>query len=117
MVINTIRKFSQVAVCINYKCYISIGLAFLKESILIKHVHQKRVIFVTICIFLDKGFNFQAYVCNGCHDVLMVSLNFSDNAISNINCADYCCIINRISKSGAINVLQNINLSEKSGTL
>ena len=25
--------------------------------------------------FLDKGFNFQPHVCNGCHDVLMMSMN------------------------------------------
>ena len=37
---------------------------------MIKQVHQKNLIFVTIGIFLDKGFMFQWYVCNGCHDVL-----------------------------------------------
>ena len=30
--------------------------------------------------FLDKGFNFQPYVCNGCHDVLMMSMNLRDIA-------------------------------------
>ena len=33
-----------------YKCYISIELTFLKELMLIKQVHQKSVIFVTIGI-------------------------------------------------------------------
>ena len=33
---------------VNCKCYISIELLFLKELMLIKHVHQKSVIFVTI---------------------------------------------------------------------
>ena len=33
-----------------HKCYISIELTFLKEPILIKQVHQKSVIFVTIGI-------------------------------------------------------------------
>ena len=28
--------------------------------------------------FLDKGFKFQPYVCNDCHDVLMISMNLSD---------------------------------------
>ena len=31
--------------------------------------------------FLDKGFKFQPYVCNGCHDVLIMSINLSDFAI------------------------------------
>ena len=49
-----------------------IELAFLKELILIKQVHQK----CDIChywYFLDEGFRFQPHVCNGCHDVLMMS--------------------------------------------
>ena len=37
-------------------------------------MHQKSSIFVTIGIF-DKEFKFQAYVCNGCHDVLIMSIN------------------------------------------
>ena len=37
-------------------------------------MHQKSVIFVTIGIF-DKEFKFQTYVCNGCHDVSIMSIN------------------------------------------
>ena len=55
--------------------------------------------------FLDKGFKFQSYVCNGSHDVLM-SANLSDIAILNISGVAYCCIITRISKSKAVNLLQ-----------
>ena len=66
---------------------------------------------------LNKGFKFQPNVCNGCHDLLMMSINPSDIAISNIKSADYCCIISRISKKEAINVRQNIDLIKKSGTL
>ena len=38
--------------------------------------------------FLDKDFNFQLYVCNGCHDLLMMSLNLSDIAVLNIKNLD-----------------------------
>ena len=31
--------------------------------------------------FLDKGFKFQLYVCNGCHDALMTSVNLTDIAV------------------------------------
>ena len=34
--------------------------------------------------FLDKGFKFQRYVCCGCHDLLMMSINLNGNAIWNI---------------------------------
>ena len=63
--------------------------------------------------FLYKGFKFQTYVCNRCHDLLMMSTNLSDNAILNIKNTDYCCIISSTSKSEAINLLQNINLTDK----
>ena len=66
--------------------------------------------------FLDKGFKFQADVCNGYHDVLKMSMNFSDIAILNISGVDYRCIINIISKSEVVNLLQKADLSEKVGT-
>ena len=69
---------------------------------LIRQANQKSVIFVTIGIFLDKWFKFQPDVCNGCHDVLMMSMNLSDIAILSINDADYCCIISGIIKSEVI---------------
>ena len=31
--------------------------------------------------FLNKGFKFQPNVCNKCHDLLMMSMNFSDTVI------------------------------------
>ena len=41
----------------------------------------------------------------------------NDVAILNIHDADYNCIISGVSKSEAINVVGNINLTEKTGTL
>ena len=67
--------------------------------------------------FLNKGFKFQPYVCNRCHDLLLMSMNLSNIFILKIKSADYCCIITGISKSEAINLLQNIDLTEKTGTL
>ena len=49
--------------------------------------------------------------------VLMMSLNLSDTAILNIKNADYPCIISRINKSETVNLLENAELTEKSGTL
>ena len=53
--------------------------------------------------FLDKGFKFQRYVCNGCHDFKQL----------HIRDVDYCCIINGIGKSEAVTLLQNADLNEK----
>ena len=66
--------------------------------------------------FLDKGFKFQTNVCDGCHDLLMMSMSLSDIAILNIKSDDYRCIISRISKIEAINLMRNIDLTEKSKT-
>ena len=62
-------------------------------------------------------FKFQPNACNGCHNLLMMSVNLSDIAILNIKGSDYCCIIGLISKNEIINLLQNVDLTEKSGTL
>ena len=66
---------------------------------------------------LDKGFKFQPKVSNGCHDILIMSMNLSYITILNIHGVDFPCIINGVSKSEAICLLKNANLNEKSGTL
>ena len=43
----------------------------------------------------------------------MMSINLSDIAISNIKGSDYRCIISLISKSEAIHLTQNTDLTEK----
>ena len=67
--------------------------------------------------FLDKGFKFQPNVCNGCHDLLTMSMNLSDIALLNIKGSDYRCIISGISKSETINLMENADLTGKRGTL
>ena len=73
-----------------------------------------------ICYYwysLDKRFKFESDVCNRSHDVLMTSINLNVIATLNVFGVGYGCITNRISKSEAINLLQNPYLIEKSGTL
>ena len=67
--------------------------------------------------FLNYSAKFQPNVCNRRHDLLMVSMNLNDIAILNIKVSDYRCIISLINKNEAINVMQNADLIEKSGTL
>ena len=49
--------------------------------------------------FLNKGFKFQTYACNKCHDLFMMFMNLSDTTILKIKGSDYHCIISGISKS------------------
>ena len=70
--------------------------------------------------FSNKWFKFQPYVCNRCHDLLMMYMNLSYIAILKTKSAGYCCIKsekpNCCSKSEDI-TLQNIDLTKKCGTL
>ena len=67
--------------------------------------------------FLNFSFKFQPNVCNRCHDLLMMSVNLSNIAILNIEGSDFRCIISLISKNEPINLMQNIDLTEKSRAL
>ena len=78
---------------------------------------QKSVIFITIGYFLHYSFKFQQNVCNRCHDLLMMSINLSNIAISNIKGSDSFCVTSLISKNEAIHLLQNADLTGKKGTL
>ena len=62
--------------------------------------------------FFNRGFKFQDSVCNGCHDLTMLSVNISDIAIITVKNVDYRCIIHNIHKSEAINLLINSVLED-----
>ena len=47
----------------------------------------------------------------------MMSVNLSYIAILSIKGADYCCIISGINGNEAINLIQNADLTKKSGTI
>ena len=63
--------------------------------------------------FFNRGFEFQDFVCNGCHDLTMLSVNISDIAIIIFKNVDYRCIIHNISKSEAVNLLENSVLKDR----
>ena len=62
--------------------------------------------------FFNYGFNFQDYVCIRCHNLTIVSVNISDIAIINFKNVDYRCIIHKITKSEAIDLLKNCVLED-----
>ena len=43
--------------------------------------------------YFNHGFEFQDYECNGCHDLVMLSVNIIDIAIITVKNVDYRCII------------------------
>ena len=94
-----------------------IELKFLKVFYVNKTSASKNCIICHYLYFLGKGFRFQPVVCNGYHDILAMSIDVNSIAILNVHGVDYRCIINEISKSEAINLFRNADLSEKGGTL
>ena len=58
----------------------------------------------------------QPYLCNRYHDLLIMSMNLSHIAILKIKNVVYCWIITGISKSEAMKLLQNIDLTKNSET-
>ena len=78
---------------------------------------NKRVWHLPLLFLFNNSFNPQSYVWNRCHNLLMMSMNLSDIAILKMENTGYHCIITWISKTDAINVLQNIDSTEKIGTL
>ena len=98
------------------KGYIMIELTFLKEFMLIKQVHQKSVTFYHYWYFLNYSLKFQPNVCNRCHDLLLIYVNLAI-AISKIKVSDYRCIFSLICKKQTTSLLQNADLTKKSGTL
>ena len=61
-----------------------------------------------LLLVLNHGFEFQDSVCNGCHDLRMLSVNIRDTVIITVKNVDYRCIIHNISKSEVIYLLKNL---------
>ena len=66
--------------------------------------------------FLDKGFKYEPYLCNGCHDFMQKALNFNDVAIVSIKGNDYRTHFWYISKDDAISIMNNSSLNKKAGS-
>ena len=62
---------------------------------------------------LNDSFKLQPNAWNRCHDLLMMSIKLSNFAILKIKGSDYCCVISLMSKNETINLLQNVNSTEK----
>ena len=61
----------------------------------------------------NHRFKFQDSVCKVCHDLTIWCLNISDIATITVKNVDYRCIIYNISKSEAINLLENSVLEDR----
>ena len=67
--------------------------------------------------FLDKSFNYEHYLCNGCHDLMQKAMNFNDVAIDSIKGNDYRIHFWYMSKDDAISLMISSSLNEKTESL
>ena len=64
--------------------------------------------------FLNEGFKYEPYLCNGCHDLMQKAMNFNDTAIASIKGNNYRIYFWYMSKDDVINLIKNFDL-KKSG--
>ena len=67
--------------------------------------------------FLDKNFNYEKYLCSGCHNLMQKAKSFNDVAIISIKGSDYRIHFWYMSKNDAIVLMTNSNLNDKNGIL
>ena len=65
--------------------------------------------------FLDKNFNYEKCLCNGCHDLMQKAMNFNDVAIVSIKGNDYRIHFWYMSKNDGTVSMTNSNLKDKNG--
>ena len=56
---------------------------------------------------LDKGFKYEPYLCNGCHDLMQKAMDFNDASIVSIKGNDYRIHFWYINKNDAISIMNS----------
>ena len=72
---------------------------------------------MSLLIFLNKNLNYEPYLCDGCHDLMLTAMNINDVAIVSIKENDYRIHFWYMSKDDAISIINNSSLNEKNGLL
>ena len=67
--------------------------------------------------FLDKYFNYEKHLCNGCHDMSIKANNMHNLAIACNNGSTYRINFAFMSKNDALNLMKNALIIDKRGVL
>ena len=67
--------------------------------------------------FLDKNFSYGPYLCNDCYDMSLKVISRQNLAIINHNGNYYCLNFAFMSKKDAFNLIKNVVIIDKKGTL
>ena len=75
------------------------------------------MIFVTIGILKTLLFQYDKYLCNGCHNLMQKAMSFNNVAIVYVKGIPYRIYFWYMSKDDAINIMNGSNLDDKRGAL
>ena len=67
--------------------------------------------------FLGKGFRYEPYLYNGCHDLMQKTMSFNDVAIVYVKGNNFRFHFWYMSRDDAINIMKNSDLNKKIGLL
>ena len=67
--------------------------------------------------FINKNFNYQKYMCNGCHDMPIKAISMHNLCIGSNNGNAYRINFAFMSKNDALNLIKNAVIIDKKGTL
>ena len=67
--------------------------------------------------FINKNFNYQKHLCNGCHDMSKKANSMHNLAIGYNNNNAYRLIFTFMSKNDALNLIENALIIDKKGIL
>ena len=69
--------------------------------------------YLSLLVFLDKGFKYKPYLCSGCYDLMQKPMNFNNVAIASVKGSAYRVHFWYMSKDYAINSMKNSDLNKK----
>ena len=69
------------------------------------------------CYFKAIGFEYEPYLCNGCHGLMKKAISFNDVAIVCVKENAYRIHFGYISKDDPVSIMNNSNLIDKRGAL
>ena len=72
---------------------------------------------VSFLVFLDKNFNYQRYLCNGCHDMSMKGNSMHNLAVIYVGENAYRINFVFMSNSEAVNLMKSVVIIDKNRTL
>ena len=67
--------------------------------------------------FLDKNFNYERCLCNGCHDMNMKAVSMNNLGVVYVRGSAYRINFAFMSKTDAVNLMKNAVIMDKRGTL